>query len=189
MKIITTPHPTLRDQAAKIEVLDKKNTQLIKELGTTLKNHRNPKGVGLAAPQVDVSKQLFVTYLPANGNEEGGKAVLRSFINPRILDHSSELVYGHIPDEPRLEGCLSIPGLYGPVPRWQWIEIEFLDDQFETHRERFVDFAARVVQHEYDHLIGKLFTDYSLEYDLPVYREDTVTEKLVEIDKRLIEGW
>jgi peptide deformylase len=91
-----------------------------------------------------------------------------------------------------LEGCLSMPGLYGPVPRWSWIEIEFEDFvsptslALKSQKLRFEDFAARVVQHEADHLDGVLFTDYANDYDLPVYQENHKGE-LVEIeDKSLL---
>jgi peptide deformylase len=74
--------------------------------------------------------------------------------------------------EADLEGCLSIPGIYGPVPRWSWIELEYQlvqDGELVTKTERFTDFTARIIQHEYDHLQGVLFTDHILEYGLPAY--------------------
>lgn len=195
MKIITAPHPTLRAEAKSIEILDKKNIQLLKDLGATLQSHRNPRGVGLAAPQVDVHKQVFATYLNADG-EESNHPLLRWFINPQVTATSTEVIFGSDPEEPALEGCLSIPGLYGPVPRYDWIELHFQtwngdtrDPQLTTHEERFTGFAARVMQHEFDHLQGVLFTDYSLKFDLPVYQENKRTGKLDEIDKRIIESW
>lgn len=192
MKIISVPHQTLRSRAQEVTKVDKKVATFIDGLGKTLLETNNPPGVGLAAPQVDTLYRVFATYL-APGNDESEKhRSLRFFINPVVVDHSEKLVFGQKDDEPRLEGCLSIPGLYGPVPRFQWIEFEFqtlVAGELQTFKERFFDFPARVMQHEFDHLDGILYTDYSLEYDLPVYRENPKTKKLEEIDKVILEAF
>jgi peptide deformylase len=76
------------------------------------------------------------------------------------------------------------------VPRWPWIEVEFqelIQDELVEKKERFEWFAARVMQHEIDHLDGILFTDYSLEYDLPVYQEDPETEKMHRVKPAILE--
>lgn len=174
MKIITIPHATLRQVAQPVSTVDKKFLQFIDELGTTLLKKDNPKGVGLAAPQVDESWRVFTTLLPVSGKRGEGEPVLRVFINPTVTDASEELTFGENPEEPILEGCLSIPEIYGPVPRHQWIEFEFQElvgTELQTGRERFSAYAARVMQHEYDHLDGRLFIDYSAELDLPLYKE------------------
>ena len=78
-----------------------------------------------------------------------------------------------------------MPGIYGPVPRWEWVEVEYEKIEngvFVPDKKKFSDFHARVVQHEIDHLDGILFTDYSLEYDLPVYIEKK--NQLIEIEDR-----
>lgn len=190
-KIVTVPHPALRTSAVPITAVDKKTQLLIQDLDKTLRNQKDPQGVGLAAPQLATNKQVFVTYL---ADDEHGPSQITVFINPEIIDHSSEVIFGKTPEDEyeALEGCLSIPGLYGAVPRFSWIEIKYdqiVGDALVTHQSRFTNFAARVVQHEFDHLNGVLFTDYSLEYDLPVYRENPETEKLVEIDKRILEAF
>lgn len=174
MKIITVPHPTLRQTADPIEKLDKKILSFLSQLGDTLVKKDNPKGVGLAGPQVDQLWRAFAIYLPTSGNRDDEDPILRLIINPRITQKSESLTFGPNPEEPILEGCLSIPGIYGPVPRHEWIELEFeelIDAEFVTKKERFAAFAARVVQHEYDHLDGVLFIDYAVEYDLPLYQE------------------
>lgn len=184
MKIITIPHPTLRETAQAVTVVDKKLIQFIKDLESTLQATTKPKGVGLAAPQVDKLKRIFSLNL----DPEGGK--LRSIINPVIAKHSTEATFGPDPKEPYLEGCLSIPGIYGPVPRWQWVELEFdiiKGSKLVRMQELFDDFSARVVQHELDHLNGVLFTDYSLEFDLPLYKENPKTKKMDEVDKSLLQ--
>lgn len=197
MKIITIPHPTLREVAAEVKTVDKKLIQFIADLEATLAATVKPKGVGLAAPQVDRLKRIFTLNLGRNEKED----TLRSLINPVIVKHSPNQTFGPDEEDPYLEGCLSIPGIYGPVPRWQWVEVEFQvigggqsearsetrsELQLVTHHEVFEDFAARVVQHEMDHLDGILFTDYSLEFDLPLYTENKKNKKMEEIDKSLL---
>lgn len=194
MKIITIPHPTLRKTA---QAVTQANSQLIKfvtELESTLKNSKNPRGVGLAAPQVNKLLRVFTTSFSSNndpgepGNRPQGK--LRHFINPVISKTCKrKKVLGVDPADPDLEGCLSMPGLYGPVPRHRWVELEFQtleNAQLQNHQERFDDFHARVIQHELDHLNGILFTDYSLEHNLPVYCQSNDGKNMVEIDKELI---
>jgi len=194
MKIITIPHPTLRKTAPVITKVDEQLIKFIKDLEKTLAESKNPRGVGLAAPQVDKLLRVFTTNLP-EGDDPGQPGdrlpgELRHFINPVISRACKrKKVMGVDPKDPDLEGCLSMPGLYGPVPRHRWVELEFqtlVDGQLHDHKERFDNFPARVIQHELDHLDGILFTDYSLEHDLPVYRQSNDGENLVEIDKELI---
>lgn len=184
MKIITVPHATLRSIATPITTVDKKLVEFIKNLEETLAATSKPKGVGLAAPQVDRSKRIFSLNLDENNR------LLRTLINPVIIEHSSDKTFGPDEKDPYLEGCLSIPGIYGPVPRWQWVQLEYqiLDgENLITKQEDFDDFAARVVQHELDHLDGILFTDYSLKLDLPVYQEVAGRKKMEEVDKSLLQ--
>jgi peptide deformylase len=184
MKIITIPHDTLRQVATAVTTLDKKLIDFIGDLEQTLVETTKPKGVGLAAPQVDRSKRIFTINLDEHNRD------LRSFINPVIVEHSKEKTFGPDEKDPYLEGCLSIPGIYGPVPRWEWLTLEYQvikGDKFVTEQDDFEDFAARVVQHEFDHLEGVLFTDYSLELDLPIFKENPDRKKMEEIDKSLLQ--
>lgn len=188
MKIITIPHPSLRQTATPVEQVDVKLTQLTKGLAETLLGQRNPTGVGLAAPQVDILKRVFATNVTED--EKDTTSHFKIYINPEIVGHSEKLILGPTPKDEVLEGCLSIPGLYGPVPRFEWIEMQYQvvkGDELETVIEKSSQFEARVIQHELDHLNGILFTDYSLEYDLPVYRENEKTNKFEEVDKRILE--
>lgn len=187
MKIITIPHHTLRTEAQEVRSFDKKLTQFIKGLEETLAKKDNPRGVGLAAPQVDTKWRIFSTQLPIETQSDEYK--IRSFINPRIIDHSENHTFGPDKKEPILEGCLSIPGFYGPVPRWEWVELSYdyiSEGELKTTNEHFSDFAARVILHENDHLDGILFIDYTTQYDLPLYKEDPKTEKLDELEPELI---
>lgn len=194
MKIITIPHPSLRKKTQKIEKVDEALIKLVSNLEETLDNHRNPPGVGLAAPQVNKLIKVFATKFPVSESVKQDKNELpgqiRHFINPQIIRACKrKKVLGVKKDEPDLEGCLSMPGLYGPVPRHRWVELEFQileDGKLIKQKEKFEGFQARVVQHELDHLDGVLFTDYALENDLPVYRE-TKDHKLVELEPKLIE--
>ncbi len=179
MKIITIPHPTLREQANRVEKNTSEFTQFLDNLKMTLLNASNPRGVGLAAPQVDKLYRVFLTLIEDNQQNP------QEFINPIIVKHSDKHTFGPDPENPRLEGCLSMPGIYGPVPRWEWVELEYEkleNGLFVADKKKFQGFHARVIQHEIDHLDGILFTDYSLEYDLPVYLEKK--RQLVEIEDR-----
>jgi peptide deformylase len=105
------------------------------------------------------------------------------------VGHSPKLELGGTENDTPLEGCLSIPGIWGPVPRYSWIEIGFETPEkgtLVTKKQRFEAFPARLVQHELDHLDGILFTDYSLKYDLPLYTDNPTTGKLDEIEDRSI---
>jgi peptide deformylase len=184
MKIITVPHPTLRSVASAVTLVDKKLLEFLQDLEETLLDTHNPKGVGLAAPQVDRLKRVFALNLAEDNRE------LRSVINPSIIEHSTEVRFGPEKEDPYLEGCLSIPGIYGPVPRWQWVDLQFeviKDNQLVRKVERFEDYGARVVQHELDHLDGVLFIDYSIKYDLPLYKEKRGSKKMEEIDKSVLQ--
>lgn len=188
-KLTVVPSTTLRKQSTDLK-FDRKLVSFIKDLGETLYKHENPKGVGLSAPQIGKNWNVFVTLLPSNGDEDATQKDLRVYINPKIISVSNEMTYGDDEEEPILEGCLSIPNIYGPVPRHQWIELEFdaiTKVGFKKQQERFDNFFARVIQHEYDHLRGILFTDYSVKHDLPIY--ELKNKKMVEIDKSLIKSY
>lgn len=190
MTIITAPHQSLRLKAPELKAVDGKAMEFIKELEQTLLT-TSKRGVGLAAPQVDRPKyRIFTTYLSKGGDDERGRQI-RTFINPRVTKVWGDAILGPNEDDIPLEGCLSIPSLYGPVPRYQKIRLEYdlIDhDRFTTEADTFSGFFARVIQHELDHLNGILFTDYVLKYDLPLYQENPDTGKLKEIaDKSVIE--
>lgn len=110
-------------------------------------------GVGLAAPQIGKNIRLFVVDCSPWGDEdEACKEYKRAFINPEIYEVSEETDLFN-------EGCLSLPGLHEDVRRPVAVRMRYLDENFEEHDELFDGFRARVIQHEYDHLDGKVFTD------------------------------
>ena len=190
MQIIAIPHSTLRAKAKEITKIDKKLIKFVKNLEQTLADARNPQGVGLAAPQVDKTLRIFTTQLP-DETQTLRPELIKHYINPVITNRSPKLILGETANdkEAREEGCLSMPGLYGPVPRAEWIELLWFEldgNELVKKEARFDNFPARVIQHELDHLDGILFTDYSIKYDLPVYKESRLG-KWVEVDKSELE--
>lgn len=185
--IILVPNQLLRAKSKDVS-FDKKLEDLVTALRDTLFAKTDPQGVGLSAPQIGKNANVFVTWLAKNLEDDPTASDLKVFINPQIVDHSKETTYGADADDPILEGCLSIPGIYGPVPRWEWVKIEY--STLETVEggkkivEKYSDFDARVIQHEYDHLQGVLFTDYSLKMDLPIY--EFVGKKMKEVSKDIV---
>lgn len=110
-------------------------------------------GIGLAAPQIGISKRIFIVDAsPVESDDESLKDFKRVFINPEIISYEGDNVIYN-------EGCLSIPGIREDVPREERITIRYQDEQFEQHEEQFEGYPARIIQHEFDHLEGRLFTD------------------------------
>ncbi len=184
-KIVVAPHTALRQVAKPITLADKKVISFAKALGEVLQRAENPTGVGLAAPQVDTPWRIFVTHLDSGQSDQ---PFIRYFFNPRLVDRADRLVTGMNPRKADLEGCLSIPYLYGPVARPEWVTLEFqtLTETGELslyHTETFFDFIGRVVQHELDHLDGILFTDHILTQGQVLYQEEK--GQLVEIDPQI----
>lgn len=141
--------PVLRKEAEEIEPTPELK-QLIADMFETL---TAAEGCGLAAPQIGKPWRLFVV----DGSELGEdypecKDFKRVFINPELIEESEQTcTYS--------EGCLSLPGISENVVRPETIVMRFLDENFEEHEETFTGFCARIVQHEYDHLEGHVFTD------------------------------
>ncbi|MCX5774490.1 MAG: peptide deformylase [Fusobacteria bacterium] len=155
----------LRKKAIKYakEELNSTLHSFIQEMYNTLEEY---EGIGLAAPQVGVSKRLFVIEY------SGIKAV---YINPEILEKSSDIVEYE-------EGCLSVPGIYESVKRPESIKIQYLDEKFIQHTEVLNEVHARIFQHEFDHLEGLLFVD-----KLSSLRKNLLKKKLKKIEKNEIE--
>ncbi|HAU98620.1 MAG: Peptide deformylase [Microgenomates group bacterium GW2011_GWF2_45_18] len=192
-KIITVPHKTLRTVATDLQK-SSGSSFLMQELQNALRNS-NPKGAGLALPQIDSSFRGFSVFLSAEENaldttrpsSRKQDVQMKSFINPKIVDVPSEKTFGPDSEDPILEGCLSIPTIYGPVPRFAWLRLSYLDLNFTAHEETFYGFYARVIQHEYDHLEGILFTDYSLRLELPLYQLDNGKMNSIPLD--IVKTW
>ena len=143
LKILEYPDPRLRTRAKKVEKVDDKLRQLIDDMFETM--YAAP-GIGLAATQVNVHQRILV----ADVSDDQSQPVV--LINPEIIAADDEGVSE--------EGCLSVPGIYESVRRFQHVRVSSLDrDGNQTEVEAF-GLLAVCIQHEMDHLDGKLFVDY-----------------------------
>ncbi len=114
----------------------------------------NADGIGLAAPQVGLDIRLLVIDLEALSDMDPAfKGFKKTMINARILEADGE-------DKLVEEGCLSLPGIHENVYRKNHIRIQYYDADFVAHEEEFEGYFARVIQHEFDHLEGKMFVDH-----------------------------
>ncbi len=163
MKVIIYGNPVLRKKAKKIKNIDKNITQLIKEMFKIM--HTNtPQGIGLAAPQIGISIALFVYELD---NDRG------ALINPEIIEKKGQ--------EVGEEGCLSVPGIFGPVNRAEEVVASALNMKGKKVFLKANGLKARVFQHETDHLNGILFTDYISNMEkLEVEEGYELPQKLIE---------
>lgn len=145
-------HPLLRKTSKEIDAATYPNLkELIDNMYETM---YSADGVGLAAPQVGLEDRIFVVDLePLADNEHPEfKSFKKVFINAEITEKTGELEWVE-------EGCLSIPGIHEKVPREERIRIQYLDEDLQPHDEEYTGYMARVIQHEYDHLDGIMFTD------------------------------
>lgn len=171
--ILSVPNPILRAKSEPITAITLDIQEKVEELKDAMKAAHNPEGVGLSLPQIGYNLRGFVTYLDKR---------MKVYLNPEIIDMSDETTLGGLPDRPTLEGCLSIPWLYGPVPRAKKIKIQAVDEHGVLFGKTLTSFPARLFLHEYDHLDGVLFTDYTLKNNLPLYLLDRDADKFVAIE-------
>lgn len=142
--------PILRKIAQNIDSTYPDLKQLIEDMFETM---HHSDGIGLAAPQIGLSIRLIVIDAsPLEEDDPKLKNFKKVFINARITERFGE-------KKLYKEGCLSIPNLREEVEREEKIRIEYLDENFESHDEIFDGIPARIIQHEYDHLEGVMFTD------------------------------
>ena len=171
--ILSVPHQALRQKSRSIEHLTPAVQEQVIDLIETIKNAHDPEGVGLSFPQIGLNLRGFVTYLDKR---------IKVYLNPVILDQSEEKTLGGTKERPTLEGCLSIPWLYGPVWRAKKIKISALDEHGVEFSKTLSSFPARLFLHEFDHLEGVLFTDYTLSDHLPLYLLNHEQGKFVQIE-------
>lgn len=172
--ILSVPHQILRQKSVAIDRITLSVQGQIQDLVDAIVSAHDPEGVGLSFPQIGLSLRGFVTYLEKR---------VKIYLNPVILDQSDEKTLGGTPERPTLEGCLSIPWLYGPVWRPKKIKIQALDEHGVEFVKTLTSFPARLAMHEYDHLEGVLFTDYTLRDSLPLYLLNHEADKFVQIDE------
>ena len=131
---------------------------------------KDPEGVGLAAPQVGKALEIFIA-------KPSDKSDFMVFINPEIIEQSSKADYVKRPKKDasekaskKLEGCLSLPAIWGPVLRSSSITLSYLDERGKSHKKKFSNFLATIIQHEIDHLNGILFPKRVLEQKRTLYK-------------------
>ena len=157
LDILVYPDPRLRKIAQPVKTVDDRIRTLIRDMIETM---HDAEGIGLAATQVDVHEQVIVMQIPEDQNEP------RILINPTIIQRDGETVYD--------EGCLSVPEYSAPVKRAESITITALDEQGEIYELEADGLLAICIQHEMDHLQGKVFVDY-----LSRLKQDRVRKKLL----------
>jgi peptide deformylase len=157
LEILVYPDERLRTVAKPVKTVDDSIRQLVKDMTETM---YEANGIGLAATQVDIHRQVIVMDLSDERNEP------RVLINPTITEQDGEQVYD--------EGCLSVPEYYAPVKRSETIKITALDEQGEIYELEAEGLLAVCIQHEMDHLAGKVFVDY-----LSRLKRDRIRKKLV----------
>lgn len=141
-------HPILRQEATKVREFDQDLSDLVSNMFETLYNISN--GVGLAGNQVGSEKAIFIVDLNVGSDEKKPNPI--TVINPEIVYYSEE-------EEEENEGCLSIPDFYEKVVRPASIQIRYYDLDMKEYNTEVTGFLARVMQHEFDHLRGKLIFD------------------------------
>jgi len=149
LKVARLGHPVLREIAQPIEPREIRGPEIQRLIRDMLETMAEYKGVGLAAPQVHVSKRLV---LVGGGEDEDGEPIVRVLINPELKTTTTQLAG-------MWEGCLSIPGLRGFVERPRGVEVRAYNEQGQKLQFSLEGFPAVVMQHECDHLDGALFTD------------------------------
>jgi len=174
LPIIAYGDPILRKKATAIEPAEYPHIkQLVEDMFETMYSAR---GVGLAAPQVGLSMRLFVVdATPFDDDEPELKDFKKVFINATMLDETGE-------EWAFNEGCLSIPDIREDVYRQPEIRISYYDEDWKHHEDTFKGMAARIIQHEYDHIEGKLFTD-----KLSPLRKRLIEKKLNDISKGIVD--
>lgn len=186
MPIVKIPNQVLTKPADEVKSINPKIREIVREMKKTLLAAKRPKGVGLAAPQVGIPLRIFITK-----PEE--KSPIGVFINPEITEKSDEMgeieregeSRGTTQDENRLEGCLSIPKIWGHLKRHRRVRLKYLDETGKPHEEEYTGFMATIIQHETDHVNGILFTQRVLEQNEKLYeieRNKEGKEELVEIE-------
>ncbi len=168
------PDPVLVNKSQPVKHFDKKLLEIITGMTETLLATTDPVGVGLAAPQVSLPLQIFQMKPTA-------KAKVTTYINPKIIEESvtqeipnfsnSEKVEATKPKKGKLlEGCLSVPNIWGHVTRKKEVTLSWQDEKGREHVKLFKGFQAVIVQHEMDHLNGVLFTKHVMAQNEKLYK-------------------
>ena len=186
LPIVAYGDPVLKKEA---EEIDEKYPDLAKLIAEMLDTMYHAKGVGLAAPQIGKSIRLFIVDGSPFADEEDDEVDPRAegienfkkvFINPIIEEETGEKWAFQ-------EGCLSIPKIRENVFRKEKVLITYFDENWEFHEETFDGYAARIIQHEYDHIEGILFTDHlsPLKKKMLTKRLQNISTGRIDIDYKM----
>ncbi len=165
--IVAYGHPVLRKIGEEIDAETTDVKQLVEDMFETM---YHAQGIGLAAPQIGKSLRVFIADASALEDEDL-KDFKKAFINPEMLEEFGE-------EYAFEEGCLSIPHIRENVIRPEKIRLRYYDEEFKEHEEEFDGMKARIIQHEYDHINGILFTDH-----LSAFKKRVIKSKLLNISK------
>ena len=176
LPVVAYGDPVLRKVSHEIDQDYKNLNELIENMFDTM---YDSNGVGIAAPQIGKDIRLFIVDCSPFEEDEDYEDVKdelknfkRIFINPKQIGSSEGDEWTFT------EGCLSIPNIHEDVTRPESVTLEYFDENWEKHTETFSDIRARVIQHEYDHLDGKLFIDY-----ISSFKKKLISNKLKNITK------
>ena len=147
--IIMYGNPVLRKKAKDI----KEGSDILELIQDMFETMNAAHGIGLAAPQIGKSVRLFVVDGTSVEDEPELADFKKTFVNAEIIDQEGE-------EWPFEEGCLSIPTIREEIFRKQTLRIRYFDENWNQHEEEYRGMKARIIQHEYDHIEGKLFIDY-----------------------------
>lgn len=165
LEIVNAPDSILSQKAKPVDKIDSSTLKLIKEMEESLNFAADPVGVGLAAPQVGKSLRIFIAKPTL-------KSKISVFINPKIIKRASPQKKINREKTRKLEGCLSLPNIWGEVLRYNEVFVEFKDEKGKKHNKKFNGFLATIVQHEIDHLDGTLFPKRVLEQKQTLYKSE-----------------
>lgn len=166
MRIVHTPSPLLHRKSKPVAKITAEIKALVQSMIATLQSHKDPEGVGLAAIQVGILKQIFVM-------QPDQKSKITVCINPKIISIKQLKIIKKSKKNKKLalEGCLSIPKIWGHVDRATQVKLNYLDIDGKTQIKTFEGLEAIIVQHEMDHLEGVLFTKRTIEQSHTLYHE------------------
>ncbi len=169
LPIVFAPNEVLAQKAKSVNKIDNHIRKLLKDMEETLVNAKDPEGVGLAAPQIGKSLQIFIVKMTP-------KSPLLTFINPQLTLLKDSKLPGKKTkkkkdkDGVKLEGCLSLKDIWGVVDRYSSVELAYMDENGQSHQQKFDGMMATIVQHEWDHLQGVLFPKHVLEQGHQLYK-------------------
>jgi peptide deformylase len=173
--IISLPNPHLRERSRKVGLIDEQIKQLIRDMqAATLDweaSRSHEVGVALAAVQID---QLYRVVVVRNDFDNKADRTFTTLINPVITKYEGEIIED-------FEGCLSVPDIYGKVPRYQKVRVKALNEHGREVRITAEDFLARLLQHEIDHTNGKVFVDHIRDHHNAFYKL-TPEGKLIQLN-------